>query len=288
MFAVRCGAFWAVTDLQGKAWMLELTGTVLAAANPVTHVIAHELFHFPLFGREVIFTNHMFMLTVGTVLLMLVLPLSVGRMALVPRGFGNLIETVCVFIREEVARPFLGDHTDKHIGFIWTMFFFILTLNLLGMVPLAQILYLLTGRENHLGGAATANVWVVGALAVVSFLTIHISGIREQGLLGYVRNFAPRVPWPMIPFIYFMEIIGALVKPFSLATRLFANMFAGHVLIATLFIFIFIFKSYTVASLTVLAAVAASLLELLVAFLQAYIFTFLSTIFIGFAVRPDH
>ncbi|HPD46302.1 MAG TPA: F0F1 ATP synthase subunit A [Anaerohalosphaeraceae bacterium] len=268
--------------------MLELAGAMLAQINPLEEVVVKELFTFELFGRTVVFSNHMFMVTLGAVILMILLPLALRGKGLVRRGFGGLIEATCIFIREDIARPFLGDRTDKHVGFLWTLFFFILTLNLLGMVPLAQIIYLITGTPNHLGGAATANIWVVGSLALMAFFSIHIAGIREQGLAGYLKNFIPHVPWPMAPFIYLMEIIGALVKPVSLTIRLFANIFAGHILVATLFLFIVIFKNYAVSGLTVAAVVAASLLELLVAFLQAYIFTFLSAIFMGLAIHPEH
>ena len=268
--------------------MLELDHKLLGIANPLEHVVVKPLFSFDLWGIEIIVSNHMFMVTLAAFLLILVLPASVRDKGLVRRGFGNLIETVCSFIREEMARPFLGDRTDKHIGFVWTIFFFVLTLNLLGMIPLGRIIHLLTGRQSHLEGAATANIWVTGALALVAFLAIHISGMREQGVWGYIKNFAPKVPWPMVPFIYFMEIVGALVKPFALAVRLFANMFAGHMLLAAVLGFIFVFKSYSAASLSILGVVVMSFLEIFVAFLQAYIFTFLTTIFIGFAVHPEH
>ena len=131
-------------------------------------------------------------------------------------------------------------------------------------------------------------VGVVGALAAVAFFSIHVSGIREHGLWGDIRDFAPKVPWPMIPFIYLMEIISAMVKPFSLTIRLFVNIFAGHMLIVTLLGFIFMFKNYYAGVASVVAVVLMSLLELFIAFVQAYIFTFLTTIFIGFAVRPEH
>ncbi|MBE0535310.1 MAG: F0F1 ATP synthase subunit A [Phycisphaerae bacterium] len=268
--------------------MFNLASGLLAEVNPLEEVVVKELFSFELFGARVVFSNHMFMVSLGALLLMIFLPLALRGKGLIRRGFGNLIEATCLFIREDVARPFLGDSTDKHIGFLWTLFFFILTLNLLGMVPLAGIIYLLTGKPNHLGGAATANIWVVGSLALLAFLAIHVGGIREQGLAHYLKNFIPKVPWPMAPFIYMMEIIGALVKPVSLTVRLFANIFAGHILVATLFLFIVIFKNYAVSGLTVTAVVAASLLELLVAFLQAYIFTFLSAIFMGLAIHPEH
>lgn len=268
--------------------MLYGVGIVLGAMDPLEEVVAHKLFSFEVWGVEIAVSNHMLMMGLAGLILVILLPLSVRDKALVPRGFGNFIESICVFLREEVARPFLGSSTDKHIGFIWTMFFFILTMNLLGLVPIGKAITVMTGKANHLEGAATANIWIVGALAMVAFLAIHVSGMREQGLWNYVKNFAPKVPKPMVPFIYFMEIISALVKPFSLAIRLFANMFAGHMLIATLFVFIWIFKNYFAAAGSVLVAIPASLLEILVAVLQAYIFTFLTTIFMGFAVRPEH
>ena len=251
-------------------------------------MVAKELFRFGLFGFEVIVTNHMFMVTLAAVLMLILLPIAVRGRSLVRKGFGNLIESVCVFIREEVARPFMGDATDRYIGFVWTVFFFILSLNLLGMVPIGKIITLLTGKVIHLGGAATANIWVVGALAMISFCAIHVSGIKQQGVKDYFKHFAPAVPWPIMPFIYALEIVGALVKPFALAIRLFANILAGHVVLATLLGFVFIFRSYAVGVASVTAAVLLSFLELFVAFLQAYIFTFLTSIFIGFAVKPQH
>jgi len=264
--------------------MLDTGGIVLTQFNPLREVVSRELF--TVWGITV--SNHMFMVTLSAAILLVALPLAVRGKGLARRGFGNLIETVCVFIREEMARPFLGEATDRHIGFVWTVFFFVLTLNLLGMVPLDKFITLISGAESHLGGIATANIWVTGSLALVAFFSIHIFGMRQQGVWGYVRNFAPNVPWPMVPFIYFLEVVGAIVKPFALAIRLFANMLAGHVVLGTLLGLIFLFKNYFVGAATVIGVVLMSLLELFVAFLQAYIFTFLTTIFIGFAVKPQH
>lgn len=272
--------------------MPEVYGMILSSIDPLEEVVAHKLFSFSIGGVEVVFSNHMFMVTLATVLLIGILPFSVRGRGLVRKGFGNLIEAVCVFIREEMARPFLGNLTDKHIGFIWTVFFFVLTLNLLGMVPIGKMVSLITGRENHIGGTATANIFVTGALALAAFFAIHISGMRQQGVWGYIRNFAPSVPWPMVPFMYFIEILGALVKPFALAIRLFANMLAGHVVLGTLLALFVIFENayarMAAGAVSVVGALFISLLELFVAFLQAYIFTFLTTIFIGFAVQPEH
>lgn len=259
---------------------------LLANMNPLEHVVSKELFRI---GEYFVFTNHMFMISVAAVLLLIILPLAVGKKVLVRRGFGNLIEAICVYIREEVARPFLKEHTDKYIGYLWTMFFFILTMNLLGMVPLESLIGLITGKENtHLGGIATANVYVTGALAVFSFLLFHIAGIRENGFMNYVKHFAPKVPIFILPFIFFMEVVSSFVRVFSLAIRLFANMLAGHILLGTLLAFIIIYKNYMVATASITFVVIMSLLEIFIAFLQAYIFTFLTTIFIGFSVHQDH
>lgn len=259
---------------------------LLLANSPYEHVVSKELFRV---GQYFVFTNHMFMISVAALLLIIVLPLAVGRKVLVRRGFGNVVEAICVYIREEIARPFLKEHTDKYIPYLWTMFFFILTLNLLGMVPLESLVWLFTGKEKtHLGGTATANVYVTGALAVFSFLLFHIAGIRENGFANYLKHFAPKVPIFILPFIFFMEVISSFVRVFSLAIRLFANMLAGHILLGTLLAFIIIYKNYMVATASIAFVVIMSLLEIFVAFLQAYIFTFLTTIFIGFSVHQDH
>ena len=268
--------------------MLNISGIVLGAMDPLQEVVAHELFRFEVWGVEIVVSNHMFMVTLAVVILAVLLPLSVRGKGFVPRGFSNLIESICMYLREEVARPFLGSSTDKYIGFIWTLFFFILTLNLLGMIPLGKMISLITGKKNHLEGAATANIWIVGALAGIAFLAIHISGIVEQGLWKYIKNFIPKVPWWLIPFMYLIEVISALVKPVALAIRLFANIFAGHILIATLFMFVWIFKGIPGGLASVVSGTLASCLEIIVAFIQAGIFTYLTTIFIGFAIRPQH
>jgi F-type H+-transporting ATPase subunit a len=171
---------------------------------------------------------------------------------------------------------------------VWTVFFFVLSLNLLAMVPSEKIVTLLTGKESHFGGPPTANIWVTGALATVTFFMVHICGIRRQGLRHYIVNLAPRAPWWIMPLLYVMEIITAFVRPLTLAVRLFANIVAGHILVGTFLGLILIFKNYGVAAASVLAVVAVSFLELLVAFIQAFIFTFLSALYIGFSVSPEH
>ncbi|NLH17087.1 MAG: F0F1 ATP synthase subunit A [Phycisphaerae bacterium] len=257
---------------------------MLAKVSPLDEVTTKALFQHPF-----VFTNHMLMITLGTILLLIVMPLALRRKGMVLSGFGNAIEAICLYLREEVVRPFLHDKTDKYIGYLWTMFYFILTLNLLGMIPLNRIVWMVTGgKENHLGGAATANIYVTGTLAMVAFFLFHVAGIVENGLVHYIKTFCPKVPWPMMPFMFFMEVVSSFVRMFSLAIRLFANILAGHVLLGTLILLITIYQNAFVATASTLFVVAMSLMELFVAFLQAYIFTFLTTIFIGLAVNPDH
>ena len=261
---------------------------ILAEFNPLEPVIPVPVFTFSVGPWHIVVSNHMFVVAVAMVLLLIVIPFAARRKSLIPKGIQNLVESICVFLREELARPILKDHTDQYIGFIWTVFFFLLSLNLLGMIPSEKILFLLTRKESHFGGPATANIWITGAMAVVVFVMSNISGIREQGLRRYLTNIAPPVPWWIMPFIYFIELITLFVRPFTLAIRLFANIIAGHIVIGTFIGLIMVFKSYIAATPSVLSAATLSILELLVAFVQAYIFTILSTLYISFSISPEH
>ena len=267
---------------------MAIFGTCLAELNPLEEVVSHELFTVPFMGWEIPFTNHMLMISVGSIVLMVVLPLVIRQRQLIPTGFYNVIETICVFIREDVARPFLKDQTDRYIPYLWSIFYFILVLNLLGMVPFNAVIGIFIGKQNHLYGAATANLYVTGALATFAFFLFHLAGINEKGFVKYFATLSPKVPWPMMPFMFFMELISSFVRLFSLAIRLFANILAGHILLAVLLGFIIMFKNFMVASASILATTLMSLLEIFVAFLQAYIFTFLTAIFIGFAISEEH
>lgn len=265
-----------------------LNNFVLGNFSPLKPIVPVTLFEFKI-GRHIIpVSNHMLMITVASVILLVLLPIAVYPKRLAPRGLQNLIEAICVYLRQDVVRPVLHEHTDRFIGFIWTLFFFILTLNLLGLIPTEAFIHVITRKENHFGGPATANIWITGGLAFVTFIVTHIAGIRQQGIVHYIKTFIPPVPWYMVPFMYFLEIITAFVRPFALAVRLFANIVGGHTTIATLVGLIIIFKNYAIASVSIGAIVGMSFLELLVAFLQAYIFTILSTLFISFSISPEH
>lgn len=266
----------------------QLVSCMLADIDPLQPVVPAQLFTFYIGHCRIVVSNQMFMIFLGTLLLLIFMPLASRSQRMVPKRARNLIESICLFLREEMARPVLGENTDRYIGFIWTMFFFILTLNLLGMVPIEKMVMLLTGKENHFGGAATANIWITGAMAIVTFFVTHIAGVRKQGLWRYIVNLAPPVPWWIMPLVYFLEIVTAIVRPFTLAVRLFANMIAGHIVLAVVIGLIFIFKNYEAAIAVLLGNLALSLLELLVALIQAYIFTLLSTLYISFSISSEH
>jgi F-type H+-transporting ATPase subunit a len=182
-----------------------------------------------------------------------------------------------LFIRDEIARKAMGPGGDRFVGYLMTTFFFILTCNLLGLVP---------GMST-----ATGNISVTAALALIAFAVIQGAGIKEFGLVGHYKNLVPSgIPMWLLPIMIPIEFLGMLIKPFALAIRLFANMMAGHVVILALISLIFILKDvwYVAAPFAVAFTLFMNLLELLVAALQAYIFTMLTAQFIGMSVHPAH
>ncbi|MBN2843242.1 MAG: F0F1 ATP synthase subunit A, partial [Sedimentisphaerales bacterium] len=243
---------------------------ILASTNPIGHVAAHKLFTITIGSYEIAFNNHMLMMVIAVLLLVVFLPYIARGHHMVPRGAYNAIESVCCYLREEMAYPLLHEKTDRYIKYLWSLFFFILTCNVMGMIPLDSIIYMLSGFNlKHIGGTATANIWVTGAMASLSFFMIHINGIKDQGPWHYIKNFIPKVPLVMVPMFYVLEIVGAFVKPFSLAIRLFANMLAGHTMLAVLTMLAMMSHSYIVGGVTLVSCTALAMLELFVAFLQA-------------------
>jgi F-type H+-transporting ATPase subunit a len=201
-----------------------------------------------------------------------------------PRGrIWNLLEAMIVYIRDEVARPAIGHHdADRFLPFLWTLFFFILGCNLMGMLPWA--------------GSPTGALGVTGALAIIALVAVMGAGMAKLGPVGFFKAQVPHMELPfvlaifLVPMIFVIEIAGLFIKHLILAMRLLANMFAGHLVLAVILGFIAASAGsslhYGVAGVSVLGATALSMLELFVAFLQAYIFTFLTALFIGMAVHP--
>jgi F-type H+-transporting ATPase subunit a len=267
---------------------LALQVGVLAEFNPLQPVQSVPLFTVGFGQWHLIISNHMLMVSVAALFMLVAIPLASKPHIMVPRGLQNVVEAMCLFLREEVGRPILREHMDRYMGFVWTIFFFILSLNLLAMVPSEKIFTLLTGKDNHLGGPPTANIWITGAMATVTFFVTHICGVRRQGLRRYIATLVPPVPLWIKPMICVMELITTFIRPLTLAIRLFANIVSGHILMATFVGLILIFKNYGVAATSTFAVVALSLLELLMAFVQAFIFTLLSALYISFALSPEH
>lgn len=228
-------------------------------------------------GLNMSITKHVVMMWVASVILILLFTLAFRGKKMVHKGFANLLELLVIFVRDEIAIKNMGEHTGRKLTpYMLTLFFFILVCNLLGLVPL--------------GATATGNINVTAGLAILSFLMIQLVGIRENGFFKHWKNLVPHgLPIFVLPIMIPVEILGMFVKPFALCIRLFANMTAGHVAILSFLGMVFIFKSVLVGVFAAVPlAIGIMLLELFVAFLQAYIFTMLTSLFIGFSAHPSH
>lgn len=273
----------------GSGWT---SGIVAAGGDPMSHVLPHDLLE--VFGGSL--RNHIFMLFVTMVLLLIFVPLAARKKDIIPKGFRNFLEALMQVIREQVARPVLGKKTDTFIPYLWTFFFTILLANLLGMIPLGAMVSGITADKAlaHWGGTATGNISVTVGLGIAAFFLIHVGGMAVHGVGGYWKYFFfGHAPAFLAPLMIPLELAGAAVKPAALAVRLCANMTAGHIILAVLIGFGVAaaklgggYLGVTAAS--VLGAMVFSVLEVFVAFLQAYIFTFLLTLFLGAAVIHDH
>jgi F0F1-type ATP synthase membrane subunit a len=364
------------------------------AEDPLEHVVPH-----PIFGDHLTwFTNQSLMALLAAVIMLLVFPRLFRRPdGSAPSGARNFFESILEYLRIEVFRPALKENTDRFAPFLWTVFFFIAICNLLGCVPISDLVSLITwGHVQHIGGTATGTISTTATLAICAFVMIHFHGLNavaqslmdgtygQQGhhtehtsnggpgheaahdlehmraealpadvggdfrALGdpvahynddrymgpheqaamefydkerkkmspgkaillavplYLWNFAPHpfrpqpgesnAKWFMdVPFFLFLlvlELVGAVIKPFALCMRLFANMVSGHVVLAVLIMLTFSVPSLLgkvlVGAPVIAMYVAIYFLELFVALLQAYIFMFLTTLFIASAVAPEH
>lgn len=229
----------------------------------------------PVFGIDLSITRHVVVMWVASALLIALLVSAFRKPGLVPGGLANFFEAIILFIRDEVVQPVMGDHGRPFLPFFLTLFFFILFLNLLGLIPYSA--------------TATGNVSVTAALALVTFAVTQVVGIANNGPLGYAKSLVPSgMPVWLLPIMVPIEVLGMLVKPFALCIRLFANMIAGHVAILVFLAMIIMFKSYFLAPVSVVFAAAIYLFEIFIAFVQAFIFTLLSALFINMAAHPDH
>ena len=263
--------------------------------NLFTHLLKHvqdaheletpfgriELPHLHLFGIDMSITKHVVFLWLAAVMLVIILALVArkNKKHAVPTGFGNLIEIFVVFVRDEIAIPNIGPAGLKYLPYLLTTFFFILLMNLLGLVPY--------------GASATGNVNVTAGLAIIAYIMIQVSAIRAQGIGHYFAHFTGGVHWLLWPIMIPIEILGTFTKAFALCIRLFANMTGGHMVVVSLLGLIFIFGKissslgYVVSVPSVLFTLGIDCLELFVAFLQAYIFTMLTSLFMGLGMQSE-
>jgi F-type H+-transporting ATPase subunit a len=236
-------------------------------------------------------TKHLVFMLLSATLVALVFVLSARSIASAQargqpaKGFAGAMEATALYIRQEVVLPNVGHHGEGFAPFLLTLFFFILAMNLLGLLPW--------------GATATGNIAVTAALAVMAFVVIEVTGMRTLGTKGYLKTifYLPEglpggvggtaLKVLLLAVMTPIELIGKLAKPFALAVRLFANMTSGHVLVLALIGLTFLFKSYFVGLAASLLATGVMVLELFVAFLQAFVFTLLTSVFIGL-MRQEH
>src|SRR5256886_254631 len=239
------------------------------------HVLDAKILSINILGIDLSITKHVLMMWIAAALVVFVFRYAFREQRSIPNGVANLLEAIVVFLRDEVVLPNMGEEGRQYLPYLLTVFFFILFCNLLGLIPFAA--------------TATGNVSVTAALAIISLIMIQVSDIKEHGMKHHLQNLIPHgIPIWLLPIMIPVEIMGQFTKPFALCIRLFANMTAGHIVILSFISIIFILKSILVSPISVFFALFISLLELFVAILQAYIFTMLTSLFIGMSIHPQH
>jgi len=265
-----------------------------APANIGDKIIEHVansdvMFSVPIFGYELPVTKHVIMLWIAAATL-LVLGLWATRRYRreelpVPSGFGNAFEYAVDFVRTGIIQPNVGrKHTVMWGPLILSFFFMIITMNFLGLIPIFQPI-----AHGHGGTTATGNFNLTAALAIITFFAIIVAGVKEHGFIGHWKNLVPGgIPWPVYFILVPIEILSLFVRPFALTMRLAANMTAGHIAMLAIFAPIFLMHNAYIGVGSVVLNVGITFLEIIVCIVQAYVFTLLSSVFIGGAIHPDH
>ena len=288
--------------------------TIIEHVSNSSH--ADPLIRLPsLFGIDFSVTKHVFMLWFVAAIVFLIVTIAVRRYLrqdrLVPSGFMNGLEAVVEFVRDSIVLPNVGSKwANTWTPLILTFFFFILTANAIGLIPIFDVvavidrLLLHTGPDSflkrlvHGGTTATSNFNVTAGLATITFFAIIIAGSRAHGVVRHWINLVPR---GLSPLIYVMlvpiEILGMFVKPFALTMRLAANMTGGHIAILSILSFVFLFTEMFAKAIagigvglvvSIPLAVGIWTLEIIVVLVQAYVFTLLTAVFIGMAIHVHH
>jgi F-type H+-transporting ATPase subunit a len=242
------------------------------------HLIDHKLFHFMVGPLDLGLSP--LIITMWIAAAIAIVTLTLAARATTEGGLvRGMVEPVVLFVRDDILEPIFGHHTEIYLPYFLTLFFFLLTCNLLGLVPKAA--------------GVTANIAVTASMAICTFFLIQFAGIKEQGLGSYIVHIVPGgVPWWLWPVLFVIEVFGMFAKCISLCIRLFANMLAGHIVSLSFLFLIFIFAQmskplgFGVSPMAVGLALFIYTMDVLVSFLQAYIFTFLTALFVGGAVHP--
>ena len=289
------------------------------AGETIIHHIANNAGHpiIPLpkvFGIDFSISKHVFMLWLVAFLVFAVIRWIVRRyqkQGPVPSGIGNGLEAVVEFVRDSIVQPNVGQKwVNTWAPLIMTLFAFIFTANLIGLIPIFDLLRLLNHWVLHAdagsvfsrllegGTTATANFNVTAGLALITFAAIIIAGSKEHGFLQHWKNLVPHgLAWPIYVLLIPIEVLGMFVKPFALTMRLAANMTGGHIAILAVLSLVFLFTEMAKTALAGIAvglfvsiplAVGISGLEIIVVLVQAYVFTLLSAVFIGMVIHVHH
>ena len=298
----------------------EQSGGFDAGEVIIAHVsntsVHHPIIELPtLFGINFSVTKHVLMLWIVAVFLFVLITWTTRKYLKqdrpIPTGFMNALEAVVQFIRDSIVLPNVGSKfVNTWAPLVLTFFFFILTANVMGLIPIFDLigaldrLVLHTDHDSllnqvlHGGTTATANYNVTAALATITFLSIIAAGTKAHGFIRHWQNLAPSgLAWPVYIILVPIEIMGMLVKPFALTMRLAANMTGGHIAILSILSFVFIFSELFESAaagigvgiaVSLPLAVGISALEIIVVLVQAYVFTLLTAVFIGMAVNVHH
>ena len=275
----------------------------------------HPILHLPaIFGIDFSITKHVFMLLLVATVVFLLVTTTVRRYLkqdrLVPGGFMNALEFVVEFIRDSIVLPNVGaKYVRTWAPLVLTFFCFILAANMIGLIPIFEVVGLIdhyvlhTGEHSlvknviHGGTTATGNFNVTAALATITFVSIIIAGTLAHGFIQHWINMVPHgLAWPLYILLIPIEVMGMFVKPFALTMRLAANMTGGHIAILAILSFVFIFTEQFSAAAGIAVGIGASIplavginaLEIIIVFVQAYVFTLLSAVFIGMAINVHH
>ncbi len=246
-----------------------------AAIDPLHHFEVHPIVEFHVGGLDLSITQPVLWMFIATVATFGLLTFVAATLKRYPKGLQNFIEMIIDFLREELVINVIGKEGKGWFPLIATLFLFILSCNLMGLIPGSF--------------TPTSNINVTAALAILVFFCVQGAGIRKYGFVGYFKAFIPSgVPTWILPVMLPIEFISLFAKPFSLAVRLFANMMAGHMVILVFLSMIILFKSVFVTPLPVIGVIIMYAFEIFVALIQAYIFSVLTASYLSDALHMEH